>query len=109
MDREAGAILSGSALFGGMTARELAGDFLRLGGVPRRVSAGRLLAPARAPYERPILPRSGRARALPREPARSAGQPHPGARDGASRGTLVAAAGEARGLPARAGGGSHAS
>jgi CRP-like cAMP-binding protein len=59
MDREAVAILSGSALFGGMTVRELAGDFLRLGGVPRRVPAGRLLASAGEPYERLILLCSG--------------------------------------------------
>jgi len=55
MDREAVAVLSGSALFRGIPPEELARDFLRHGGSRRRVPEGRLLGAAGDPYERLIL------------------------------------------------------
>jgi len=55
MDREAVAVLSGSALFRGIPPEELARDFLRHGGSRRSVPEGRLLSSAGDPYERLIL------------------------------------------------------
>lgn len=59
MEREAVAVLSGSALFGGIAPREIARDFLRLGCARRTVPAGRLLHSSGEPYPRLLLLASG--------------------------------------------------
>jgi CRP-like cAMP-binding protein len=55
IDREAVAVLSGSALFRGIRPEELAGELLLLGSSRRSVPEGRLLASAGDSYERLIL------------------------------------------------------
>jgi CRP-like cAMP-binding protein len=60
MDREAVAVLHGSALFEGVPLRDLARDTLRLVGARRDVPAGRMLGCAGDPYRRLIILVSGR-------------------------------------------------
>jgi len=60
VDREAVAVLGGSALFEGIPLRDLARDTLRLGSARREVPAGRMLGCAGDPYRRLIILVSGR-------------------------------------------------